>query len=131
MEQPRIFVERHYDKTRKKSGITDQQLRDVAAEVVNNPDKGGLGGGVYKKRIATATGQGKSGGARTIIAYHREGKVFFFEGWEKNTVSKSGKEIPDDVLDAFKIASTVFKNKSDADIEIDLKNKELIEVKNG
>ncbi|QWT40246.1 type II toxin-antitoxin system RelE/ParE family toxin [Dickeya dadantii] len=78
MEQPRIFVERHYDKTRKKSGITDQQLRDVAAEVVNNPDKGGLGGGVYKKRIATATGQGKSGGARTIIAYHREGKVFFF-----------------------------------------------------
>ncbi|QOL14092.1 hypothetical protein [Dickeya dianthicola] len=27
--------------------------------------------------------------------------------------------------------TTVFKNKSDADIERDLKNKELIEVKNG
>ncbi|MBN3155008.1 hypothetical protein H4F62_22060 [Pectobacterium brasiliense] len=57
--------------------------------------------------------------------------MFFFEGWEKNTVSMRGKEIPDDVLAAFKIASTVFKNKSDADLETDLKNKELVEVING
>ncbi|PWC25970.1 MULTISPECIES: hypothetical protein [Brenneria] len=54
-----------------------------------------------------------------IIAYHRAEKVFFFEGWEKNAVLKRGKEIPDDVLAAFKIASAVFKNKSAADIETD------------
>ncbi|MDY4378503.1 hypothetical protein SOV92_11800 [Pectobacterium brasiliense] len=57
MGQKRIFVERHYNKSRRKSGITDQQLRDIA--------------------------------------------------------------------------STVFKNKSDADLETDLKNKELVEVING
>ncbi|TKY83844.1 type II toxin-antitoxin system RelE/ParE family toxin [Pectobacterium polonicum] len=127
--QKRIFVARHYDKSRRKSGITDRQLRDIATDIIDHPDKGGLGGGVYKKRIAT--GLGKRGGARTIVAYHRAGNVFFFEGWEKNTVSTRGKEIPDDVLAAFKIASTVFKNKSDADLEIDLKNKELVEVING
>ncbi|MFJ5357265.1 type II toxin-antitoxin system RelE/ParE family toxin [Pectobacterium sp. CHL-2024] len=129
MGQKRIFVERHYNKSRRKSGITDQQLRDIAADIIDYPDKGGLGGGVYKKRVATSLG--KRGGARTIVAYHREGKVFFFEGWEKNTVSMRGKEIPDDVLAAFKIASTVFKNKSNADLETDLKNKELVEVING
>ncbi|MBN3115824.1 hypothetical protein H4F46_13075 [Pectobacterium brasiliense] len=57
MGQKRIFVERHYNKSRRKSGITDQQLRDIAP--------------------------------------------------------------------------TVFKNKSDADLETDLKNKELVEVING
>lgn len=43
MGQKRIFVERHYDKSRRKSGITDQQLRDIAADIIDNPDKGGLG----------------------------------------------------------------------------------------
>ncbi|MEL0577656.1 type II toxin-antitoxin system RelE/ParE family toxin [Pectobacterium punjabense] len=92
MGQKRIFVESHYNKSRRKSGITDQQLRDIAADIIDHPDKGGLGGGVYKKRVATS--MGKRGGARTIVAYHREGKVFFFEGWEKTRYQRVGKKFP-------------------------------------
>ncbi|WP_113632400.1 type II toxin-antitoxin system RelE/ParE family toxin [Pectobacterium peruviense] len=92
MGQKRIFVARHYDKSRRKSGITDQQLCDIAADIIDHPDKEGLGGGVYKKRVST--GLGKRGGARTIVAYHREGNVFSLKDGRKTQYQRVGRKFP-------------------------------------
>jgi hypothetical protein len=42
-----------------------------------------LGGGVVKKRVGLA-GQGKRGGARTLIATNKGSRWFFVYGFEKN-----------------------------------------------
>ena len=45
-----------------------------------------LGGYVYKKRIAI-NGQGKRGGARSIVAFKAAGKAFFIFGYKKNAIA--------------------------------------------
>lgn len=99
----RIFLEKAYNKDRKKSRITDKQLRELADAVKADPKKGALGGGVIKRRIAL--GAGSSGGARAIIVFHLGDKIFFLDGWDKNTVSKSGPEIPEPLLKFYKLQS--------------------------
>ena len=42
-----------------------------------------LGGGVVKKRVGLA-GQGKRGGARTLVATNKGSRWFFVYGFEKN-----------------------------------------------
>ena len=57
------------------------------AEAVRAAERGlvdaDLGGGLIKQRIARA-GQGKSGGYRTVMAYHRRGRAVFLLGFAKN-----------------------------------------------
>jgi hypothetical protein len=45
-----------------------------------------LGGGLVKQRVARP-GQGRSGGFRTIIAYHSGTRAVFLFGFAKNTRS--------------------------------------------
>ena len=45
-----------------------------------------LGGHVMKKRIAVG-GRGKSGGARTLLAYKSGDKAFFVYGFAKNALA--------------------------------------------
>ncbi|WP_161547056.1 type II toxin-antitoxin system RelE/ParE family toxin [Pectobacterium parvum] len=88
-DKKRIFVECHYDKSHRKSGITDQQLRDIAVDIIDHPDKGGLGGGVYKKREATSLG--KRGGAWLIIEKVR---CFFLMDGRETRYQRVGKKFP-------------------------------------
>ena len=49
---------------------------------------------IFKQRVALE-GAGKSGGARTIVAFHEGDNVFFMYGFEKNqrtNISKTEKE---------------------------------------
>lgn len=54
-----------------------------------------LGGGVVKKRVGLA-GQGKRGGARTLVATNKGNRWFFVFGFEKNERAN----IADDELEA-------------------------------
>ncbi|NIF23661.1 type II toxin-antitoxin system RelE/ParE family toxin [Candidatus Pantoea multigeneris] len=122
----RVFIEKGYNKDRKKSQITDTQLYLLAEDVIANPHRGALGGGVYKRRIELSSGT--SGGARTIIFYHHDNNVFYYDGWEKNQVGQSGQEIPPDLLSAYKIQSKVYKNQTVKQRTIDIKSKDLVEI---
>ncbi|WP_131778561.1 type II toxin-antitoxin system RelE/ParE family toxin [Legionella bozemanae] len=43
-----------------------------------------LGAGLYKLRIATNKGQGKSGGSRSILAFKKENGVYWLHLFSKN-----------------------------------------------
>ena len=43
-----------------------------------------LGAGLYKLRLATNEGQGKSGGSRTILAFQTESRVIWLHLFAKN-----------------------------------------------
>ncbi len=67
----------------RKAGLTDAQLAEAAADVVEGRFDADLGGGVYKQRVAR-TGEGKSGGFRTLLAFRTGGYCFFVFGFAKN-----------------------------------------------
>lgn len=67
----------------RKSGLTDLALRDAVSEMTRGLVDADLGGHLVKKRVALP-GQGKRGGARTLVATKRAGRWFFLYGFEKN-----------------------------------------------
>ena len=78
----------------RKMGLHDNNLKEAVAEIANGLIDADLGQGVFKKRIALP-GRGKSGGARTIIAFRMDHRTIFIYGFAKNdkdNISKSDEE---------------------------------------
>lgn len=67
----------------RKTGLTDEALRQSVAEIAAGSVDANLGGNLVKKRIALP-GRGKRGGARTIIATNLDDRWFFLFGFAKN-----------------------------------------------
>lgn len=67
----------------RKQGLTTTSLCTAISEMMAGIYDADLGGGLVKKRIAR-TGQGKSGGFRTLIATNKENRWFFLYGFPKN-----------------------------------------------
>ena len=89
----RIFKTKTFNRWAKDL-LTDESLLDAVDEIVAGNFDASLGKKVYKQRVAIA-GAGKSGGARTILAFHEGDNVFFMYGFEKNqraNISKTDKE---------------------------------------
>ncbi len=63
--------------------ITESRLLEAVREMESGLVDADLGGSVYKKRIALS-GQGKRGGARTIVAVKFQERCFFLYGFAKN-----------------------------------------------
>lgn len=122
----KLYVTKVYDREVRSAGITDHELCELAKEIVQDPKKGSLGGGVYKKRVAK--NQGKSGGSRVIIAYHFSDRMFFYSGWEKKDVPKKGKEIPPDLERKLKQFSEFFRSLTDVQLENEVKRGNFREV---
>ncbi|MEI2265273.1 type II toxin-antitoxin system RelE/ParE family toxin [Erwinia sp. CGal63] len=95
-----IFVLKPFDKNLKGTDINDDKIRQAAREVTAGCYEANLGGHVYKKRIPLAAG--KSGGARAVIVFKLEQHLFFVNGYAKSSAKKSGKEISDSELDAYR-----------------------------
>lgn len=66
-----------------KTGLTDDALCDAVSEMVQGLIDADLGGHVVKKRVALP-GQGRRGGARTIVATKLDDRWFFLYGFGKN-----------------------------------------------
>ena len=79
----RIFKTRQFDKWAVKEGLSDSVLRVAVAEMETGLIDADLGGNVVKKRVALP-GRGKSGGARTMLAYRLGERAFFVYGFAKN-----------------------------------------------
>jgi len=85
-----------------------------------------LGGGLIKRRIAR-TGQGKSGGYRTVIAFRRGERAVFFFGFAKNERGN----IDGDELDEFKRLAQGYLDMSAKQIARLIDDNELMEVRDG
>mgnify|MGYP000356010604 CR=1 FL=1 len=79
----RVFKTRLFDRWAKGECIADNMLLDSIEAMESGLINASLGGHVYKQRVALS-GQGKRGGARTIIAFKVKDKAFFIYGFAKN-----------------------------------------------
>jgi hypothetical protein len=81
-----------FNRWARKNDLEDDDLCNAAREMAEGLYEANLGGGLFKKRIARS-GQGKSGGFRTMIASNRKDRWVFLYGFAKNERSNiSGKE---------------------------------------
>jgi hypothetical protein len=82
-EDVRVFKTRWFVRFARKERLADRTLRDA----VDRADRGlidaELGDGVIKQRVARS-GQGKSGGYRTIIVYRTKTRAIFVYGFAKS-----------------------------------------------
>lgn len=79
----RVFKNAWFERFARKQKIIDDALIEAVRRAERGQIDADLGGGVIKQRVAR-TGQGKSGGYRTIILYRREQRAFFVFGFAKS-----------------------------------------------
>ena len=79
----RIFKNAWFRRLARRQKITDKALREAVAQAEKGTVDADLGGHVIKQRIARS-GQGKSGGHRTIIILKTGDKAFFVYGFAKS-----------------------------------------------
>ena len=78
-----IYKTRWFDRWARKQGLTTPSLCAAVREMTNGLYDADLGGGLLKKRIARS-GQGKSGGFRTLVATNKGSRRVFVFGFPKN-----------------------------------------------
>jgi hypothetical protein len=86
-----VYKTRWFDRWARKQGLTDPSLCAAVSEITTGLYDANLGGGLLKKRIAR-TGQGKSGGFRTLVATNKGSRWFFMYGFAKNERSNIDKD---------------------------------------
>lgn len=79
----RVFKNAWFERFARKHRIADKALLDAIERAEQGLVDADLGGGVIKQRVAR-TGQGKSGGFRTIILYRTADRAFFVYGFAKS-----------------------------------------------
>lgn len=79
----RVFRTRTFSRWMRKSGLTDEALCHAVVEMAQGLIDADLGGHLVKKRVSLP-GQGKRGGARTIVATKMSDRWFFLFGFSKN-----------------------------------------------
>lgn len=120
-----IYKNKVFDKWAAKEGIDDESLVKAVEEIENGLVDANLGGNVVKKRVAVG-GRGKSGGARTLLAYQVGNKAFFVYGFAKNVRAN----IKEDELKALKLYAKTLLGYSDKELTQAISAGELIEVEN-
>lgn len=119
----RVFKNKGFTRFANNQGIKDQDLW----EAIDSANKGliaaNLGGGVIKQRIARS-GQGKSGGFRTIIIFRAKDRAFFVYGFPKNQKSN----ISNQELKALKKLASQLLSYSNDDLNKAIKNGVFQEV---
>ena len=122
--QMRIFKSRWFVRFTKKEKITDRQLISAISDIEAGTIDANYGGGVIKQRIAR-TGEGKSGGYRSIIFYLKGDKAFFVYGFSK----KDQDNISKDEEAYFKKLAKVTLKMTDIDISAVLEEGTYVEIK--
>lgn len=79
----RIFKNGWFERFARKERIADASLREAVQRAESGLVDADLGGGVIKQRVAR-TGQGKSGGYRTLILFRQGDRAIFAFGFAKS-----------------------------------------------
>lgn len=110
----------------KKAPLDDQALTSAVAEMARGLVDADLGGDIVKKRVALP-GQGKRGGARTIVATRMGDRWIFLFGFAKNDRSNISK----DELRALREVANDLLELDSEQLEIAILKGELTEVCDG
>ena len=89
-----IYKTRWFDRWARKQNLGRRALCEAVREMAAGLYEADLGGGLLKKRIARS-GQGKSGGFRTLVATNKGSRWFFVFGFPKNARSNIDKDEED------------------------------------
>lgn len=92
-----IFKTKWFARFSRKERIGDAALRDAISQAERGLISAALGGDLIKQRIARS-GEGKSGGYRTLIAFRTKHRAVFLYGFAKN----ERENIEDDELTTLK-----------------------------
>jgi len=122
----RVFRIRTFTRSTKKMGLTDEALWAAAVEMSQGLIDADLGGHVVKKRVALP-GQGKRGGARTVVATKMAGRWFFMYGFSKNERS----DIDKDEVRALQEVAKELLGFDDRQLAVALAAGELVEISGG
>jgi hypothetical protein len=122
----RVFKTRTFCRSMKRSGLTDEALWAAVLEMTQGLVDADLGGHVVKKRVALP-GQGKRGGAKTIVATKLAERWFFLYGFSKNERSSIDK----DELRALQEVAKDLLGFDDRQLGIALHAGEIVEVRDG
>jgi len=125
IKSKRIFKTRHFSRWMRKTELTDASLREAVREMSLGLIDADLGGGLVKKRVGMA-GQGKRGGARTLVATNKNSRWFFVFGFEKNERAN----IDADELEALQELADQLLVRSDEELEMALTDGALKEICN-
>lgn len=79
----RVFKTPSFSQWANSEQLSDEQLVEAAREMEEGLSGDALGSSVFKKRVGLR-GKGKSGGARTIVAYRQGEVAVFMFGFSKN-----------------------------------------------
>ena len=121
----RVFRTRTFTRWMRKVGLTDNALCEAVSEMAQGLVDAGLGGYVVKKRVALP-GQGKRGGARTIVATKMADRWFFLYGFGKNERANIDK----DELKVFQEVAKDLLEFDDRQLTTALAAGEIVEVRN-
>ncbi len=119
----RIYKLRGFARFQRKERISDASLRKAIGGVEAGLIDADLGGGLVKQRLAR-TGQGKSGGYRTVIAIKRGDRAVFLYGFAKNERGN----IDADELEEFRQLARGFLDLTTEQIAALIADNELMEV---
>ena len=79
----RVFVTKRFGRFQRKEKISDVVLNEAIARAERGQIDATLGRHLIKQRIGR-TGQGRSGGYRTVVAYRMGDRAVFLFGFAKN-----------------------------------------------
>ena len=120
----RIFKNPWFSRFARRQNITDDALKKAISEAESGVIDADLGGNVIKQRVARS-GQGKSGGYRTIIVFKKGERAFFVYGFAK----ADRENVDKGELAAFKKAAEKLLTLSDKQIQKLIAAGDLTEVK--
>jgi hypothetical protein len=121
----RIFLLKSVSKWLKNTkSVSKQKMIDTALEIKNGSVEADLGGNVYKKRIASTSGRGKSSGSRLLIAFKEDANLFFVEVFDKNQTDN----ISSNELKILKEAAKDLLAMSDKNLNLLVSKEKLIEL---
>jgi hypothetical protein len=119
----RIYKTKNFAKWAKKEGLRDKALCEAVTEMERGLVDANLGDCVYKKRVALS-GQGKRGGARTLLAYKAGNKAFFIFGFAKSELDN----ITDEQLRRLKTLARLLMEYTEQALQKALDEREIKEV---
>lgn len=125
-----IFITDEFEDFMSLAYIDDLTICKVAKELNNGLHDGNLDmNKLFKKRIASP-GVSKRDANRSVVAIQKDDKIFFIVGWRKCDIPKKGKEIPDKLLEVYKLFGESLRNLTEKQIQTNISEGLLREVKN-
>jgi hypothetical protein len=108
----RAFKTKWFVRFARKERITDRTLWEAVDRAERGLIDADVGGGVIKQRVARS-GQGKSGGYRTILVYRTKTRAIFVFGFAKSDKA----DLDADELEGYRELAKAYLAKSEIDMD--------------